>query len=90
MHIFGTDTSSTICVMVMPPFRSEMFGETFSELKTGMVSDKCCVGLDIYHILLSYQSYTTNFIIYVQNICIHGNTPIALSYQDKEIQPQDI
>ena len=46
-HIFGTDTSSAICVMVMAPLRSEMFGETFSGLKTGMVSDKSCVGLDI-------------------------------------------
>lgn len=47
MHIFGNDTSSTIYVMVMPPLRSETIGETFSGLKTGMVSDKSCVGLDI-------------------------------------------
>ena len=47
MHIFGTVTSSTMCVMVMVPFRREMFGETFSGLKTGLVSDKSCVGLDI-------------------------------------------
>jgi len=47
MHIFGTDTSSTIYVMVMPPLCSEMYGETFSGLKIGMISDKSCVGLDI-------------------------------------------
>jgi len=46
MRIFGTDISSTICIMVMPPLHSEMFGETFSVLKAGMISDKSFVGLD--------------------------------------------
>ena len=65
MHTFGTDISSTIRVMVMPP-------------KIGMVpnvSDTSFVGFNRQHILLCYQSHIKNFIIYIQNICIHSKTP---------------
>lgn len=74
MHIFDTDTSSTIRVTVMPPLRSETFRETLSGLQIRIWS-QISVTQVVSVLTGSYQSYIKNFIIWVKNICIHSNTP---------------